>query len=124
MTNHSAIPIATNYYASMHILFKKENILIFSIFNSSESFFLCMLSDYSKTPESIWIILFLFERVYLTGGPMVTIRSRSNNRIVEKSKESFKFYRHTYKDMSIFLKNSCVCVQKSLFDNEDHRWPK
>ena len=67
---------------------------------------------------------FFFERVYLTGGPMVTM-SKFDDGILEKSRELSKFYRHTYKDLSIFCKEPCVCFRITIWwrvtDDEDHR---
>lgn len=52
--------------------------------------FLCMLPDYLKQPGPIKEIIFFVEKIYFPGGPIV-ITSGSDDGILEKAKELFKF---------------------------------
>ena len=59
-----------------------------------------MFTDYSKMAGPIFKILFLFERVFFTGGPMVR-RPGSDDGILEKLRELFKFRTLFYVDDTI-----------------------
>ena len=86
------------------------------------------LTDLQKRRLSIRWNLFLmyvkrlFEKPYIGYTstsqvvPLVTM-SKSDDGVLENSTELFKFYRHTYKDASIFCKDPCVCFRNSQFHN-------